>query len=236
MYKKSRFKKSNTNTTSNPYFIFNPHSIQPCVASQDKLIYITTIDPGIKNCAIRCSQYNPLTFKSKTILLCKVNFVHNDLLNCNTPGSQGLETFYYCSIFNTLDQYKYYFILSHYIAIESQYYDNPPLLRMAQHIITYLMCNVRNQGHRPYIVELKSQLKTQMLGAPPKMDKPQRKKWAVQAALYYLGYNNEPEMVEFISKQNKDDDFGDVVCYEQVMIKLIFNNIHQLPYPTLLKL
>ena len=236
MYRRlSRFNKSSKKQKSPiPYTVFNPHSDGPiCIIPDSGHITIVTIDPGIKNCAIRCATYDPKTNMSVTNLLIKINFTSKELAK---KSEVGADTNHYSSIFNLFEPYEIFFITAQYIAIESQYIDNLDLIRFGQHLTTYLMTIVRNKGNRPIIIELDSRLKTQMLGAPPKMNKPQRKVWAVKAAKEYLIQSNEPHLVTFLEEQrSKADDFGDVICYEKVVILLLFKGVGQLPQPCTLK-
>lgn len=208
-FRLNRFAKKTKNT--DPFTVFNPHSLSPCQPSPDGCIVITTIDPGIKNCAIRTARYNPLTGHSTTLIQDKFNFSPKDC-----------QTHYYVNIFDCLDPLRDYFIYSHYIGIESQMAFNYDLVRMSQHLITYLMCMIRNKGNRPLILELDARIKTQFLNAPKKMDKPHRKKWAVKVAEQMLRVDGEDELADSLRK-GKADDHGDTICYEKCVLLLMLN-------------
>ena len=234
MYRRlARFNKSAKKTSvAAPYVVFNPHSITPiCLLPHTGQSTVVTIDPGVKNCAIRCGTWDPQTQLITTNLLIKVNFTSRDFTD--EAGSDiGSDTSYYASIFNALEPYEVYFTAAQYIGIESQYVENMDLIRISQHIITFLMTMVRNKGNRPIIIELDARLKTQMLGAPPKMDKPQRKAWAAEMSKRLLISMGEHHIAKFIDEQRKDDDFGDVVCYERVIYLLLNSGVNALPQPT----
>lgn len=219
MYRLRRFNKKSPVSHKPPYLTFNPHSVQPCIASSDGLIYITTIDPGIVNCCIRCSAFNPQTMHSKTLSQCLINFTDSGF------------NMYHDSIFHLLDRFIPYFINSHYIGIESQLTVNTDLVRMAQHIITYLMCVVRNKGNKPLILELDSHLKTRLLGAPKKMNKPQRKKWARDIGIQFLESSGEQNVADIV-RSGKGDDHGDTICYEKVIIMILYGRLNHIPFPT----
>ncbi len=231
MYRRlARFNKKTPVSVKTPYIIFNPHTQQPCLASENGLIYITTIDPGVKNCCIRCSAYNPTTGLSKTLTQSLINFTHASLVNEATTGMYGIETSYYSAIFIVLEPFIPYFINSHYIGVESQLPINYDLVRMSQHIITYLMYAIRNKGHRPYIIELAPQLKSRMLGAPPKMTKPQLKEWARLKGIEILRNAGEDNVAHYL-EINKGDDHGDTICYEQVIIIILRGQLIYIPPP-----
>lgn len=220
MYRLRKFNKKSPVSPKPPYIMFNPHSQSPCVASSTGLIYLVIIDPGIVNCCIRSSAYNPKTGVSKTLCQCLINFTTGEGISC------------YDSVMKVLEPFIPHFTNAHYIGIESQLAINYDLTRMGQHLITYLMCHVRDKGHRPYILELDSHLKTQMLGAPKKMTKPQRKKWARDIGIQFLDQAGEPEVADMIRKCTKGDDHGDTICYEKVMIQIINGTLHRVPAPT----
>lgn len=163
--------------------------------------------------------------------MCVINFTHKGLLEF-TVGNYGLDTQYYAAIFAAFEPYLQYFINSHYICIESQLPINYDLVRMSQHITTYLMTVVRNVGCRPLIVELDPHLKSQMLGGPPKMTKVELKAWAHKMGVHFLRESGEHEMADFLEARKKGDDMGDVILYEKCLILLIFQGICKLPHPS----
>jgi hypothetical protein len=229
----ARFNRKAPTSVKPAYLIFNPHSLQPCIGLPSGNIITTTIDPGIKNCAIRCAEYDVTTCRSRTLVLTNINFTAAAHSANSIDAISGMDTSYYSAIFSALEPYTKYFQESHYIGVESQLAINYDLVRMGQHIITYIMTLVRDKGNRPYIMEIDSHLKTRMLHAPPKMTKPQRKKWAADYAINYLElYDQEPQIANYIRSQGKKDDYGDVVCYEKVIIIILSQGIAKLPIPT----
>lgn len=216
MYRLYRRNLNNPTTIKSPYLVFNPHSENPCIMNPNEpFIYITTIDPGTVNCCIRCSEYNKQTNKSRTLTQVLVDFKYED-----NAFEFGNDMSYYNSIFKLLDPFEEYFINSHYIGIESQLRDSYDNIRISQHLITYLMCTVKNKGRRPYILELDSHLKTRLLNAPKCKTKYQRKKWAKEKGIELLIQMGESNVADEL-KKGKMDDHGDVICYEQVIILLL---------------
>lgn len=231
MYRISRYAKKAPTSVKAPFIIFNPHSTQPCISNSDPdIIVITTIDPGIKNCAIRTSTFNIKTNISKTLLICKIDFTHVNFYEHST--GIGIETQYYAAIFSSLEPYERYFQYSHYIGIESQLAINYDLVRMGQHIITFLMCCTRNKGYNPLIIELDSHLKSRLLQAPPKMTKVQLKAWARAKGIELLRTNGENDIADFVQAQKKGDDYGDVICYEKCIIIILRGQLCAIPQIT----
>ena len=220
MYKRlARFNKKAPTAIKPPYIIFNPHDQTPCQARPDGLIIMTMIDPGIKNCAFRTSSYDPKTGISKTLLLKKLDFTNS-------------KEHYYVEMIVQMEEFKQYFINSHYIGIESQLPINYDLVRMGQHITTYLLTIVRNNGVRPLIVELDPHLKSRMLNAPAKMTKPQLKLWATTKGIELLKACGEFDVAAFVESQKKADDYGDVICYEKCMIIILRGEMNPIPLPS----
>ena len=230
MYRRlARFNRKAPTGVKPPYIVFNPHTLPPCVRSSEDHVMITAIDPGIKNCGLRVSIYSLVSGRSQTLLMCNLNFTHEAY---HQTGSCGIETHYYPAIFTAFEPHRHYFIASQYICVESQLPINYDLVRMSQHIITYLMTMIRDQGSRPLIIELDPHTKTRMLGAPPRMTKPQNKAWCRGMAIYFLKFDGEFECAQFLEQQGKGDDMGDVVCYEKCMILILTQGICRLPLPT----
>lgn len=235
MYRRlARFNRKAPTGVKPPYVIFNPHSLPPCIGESSDQIVITAIDPGIKNCGMRTSIYTMSTQLSQTLQMCNINFTAEGFHPVAAAGTSGMETQYYTAIFLAFEPYLQYFLNSQYICVESQLPINYDLVRMGQHITTYLMTVIRNKGCRPLIVELDPHTKTRMLNAPPKMTKPQIKAWCRLAAIHFLKVNGEPHIAEFLEKQRKGDDMGDVVCYEKCMILILLQGVCRLDLPTII--
>jgi hypothetical protein len=235
MYRRAaRFNKKSPTDVKMPYSVFNPHSLTPCLQTDPTKIITTCIDPGIKNCAIRTAIHDTSTGKSQTILFFHSDFTHQIHGKETVSTSEtkiGGETEYYSKVFSVFDPYIPFFIQSQYIGIESQLPINYDLVRMAQHLITYLMMVTRDKGNRPLILELSPKLKSSMLGAPPKLTKPQLKKWATEKGCSLLRADGEESIAAFIESQTKKDDYGDVVCYEKCLVLLSTVGLCQLPKP-----
>jgi hypothetical protein len=231
MYRRlARFNKQAPTGVKNPFVIFNPHTLTPCSTQDPNFITSTIIDPGIKNCAIRVAKYSLQTGKSQTLMMQNFNFTRVEAMA--STGNYGLETQYYPQVLTTLDPYLELFCQSQYIGIESQLPINYDLVRMGQHLISYFMIRVRDQGNRPLIIEIDPHLKSRMLNAPPRMKKPELKSWAHTMGIHFLRYSDEHSLADQLSQTTKGDDMGDIICYEKCLILLLTQGICRPPMPS----
>ena len=219
-----------------PFLIFNPHSDKDVpFANLNGDIYTASIDPGIVKCGVSVFRRSPGQPPYAEFIM-RINFTTDDdiFAKPEEKSDKGIETSYYTNVFSVLDKYLSWFEMCQYIVIESQ----PPLSyevgRMSQHLITYLMMSVKNKGNRPLIVEFDSHLKTRVLGAPTKMDKPQRKEWARVYAINLLKQRGDTRSYEYLEKlaKGKAFDMTDTVCQEEAWWQY-FNSRLAPPKPVL---
>lgn len=232
MYRRvARFNKKSHTNVKPPYMIFNPHTLDAVASSLticpdiDPWIQITAIDPGIKNCAIRTERrtYKDGKLHVQTLIQSKIDFTYTeDEDNTN-------DTFYYTQVLDHLSQFIPYFQTSHYILIESQLPINYDLVRMSQHLITYIMLYIKDQGLRPLIIEIDPKFKSRLFNAPPKMTKDELKKWAWENALKILKEHGDNDTVKVILEAKKKDDHGDVVCYTEGWWSVLTNGMYNPP-------
>jgi hypothetical protein len=234
MRRLTRFTKKSETSGKPPFLIFNAHTLTPCVGNPDGSIVITALDPGIKNCAFRTSVYYPQSGVSLTVNMVNLDFTSFPSLPSGGGGGRviGVETQYYSAIFKAFEAHMRFFSASQYICIESQLSINYDMIRMSQHIITYLMVTLRDQGARPLIVEIDSRMKTRMLNAPAKMTKPERKAWAHVAGVAYLRQSGDFEYANWLEAKRKGDDLGDVILYEKCLIMFLTTGGNVLPPPS----
>jgi hypothetical protein len=240
-------------THKQPYTIFNPHdgpapwglktiiesALSPSAAGSpqnqiESYIYIMSVDPGIRNCGVRIEQrrlVNDILVHVNTIMMVRINFNENDPLEHTDPETQVFQTAYYTRSTNILDNYLPYIIQCQYILIESQLPINYSMVRMSQHLITYLSIRVKNTGNRPLIIEIDPHLKSRLLNAPTKMSKPQLKKWCRQKALDILFARNDMAGHDAIIKAGKGDDMGDTVCQCEAWWVILCGQLHAPPLP-----
>lgn len=250
MYRVSRFGKRRAITRNKkaptgakaPYIIFNPHTLPPLQPSHTlkpgwHAIVVTTIDPGIVNCAVRQAVYCLETRRVGTNMQILINFTHESFQRTTVtipgnviPEAVGIDTQYYINAMKALDEFMPQFRWCHYIVIESQLPINYDLVRMSQHITTYLMQGVKDQGFRPLIIEIDPHLKSRMLGAP-RLKKPQLKVWCRDKAIEILTARGDVETARLIERSSKDDDHGDTVCYEAIWLMILQGDLHTPPVP-----
>lgn len=244
MYRLARFNKKAPTGAKAPYVIFNPHTLPPLVATSSikaewQVIIATIIDPGIYNCAIRQGIQDLVTLTVKTNMQIKADFTHESLNNTkiDIPGQAvGADTSYYAGACKVLDEFMFQFQWCHYIVVESQLPINYDLVRMSQHIISYIMAGVKDKGLRPLIIEIDPHLKSRMLDAPPKMSKPQLKKWCRNKAIEILIARGDHATAQLIKEASKGDDHGDVVCYEEIWWMILRGALHAPPVPASVKI
>jgi len=234
MYKRaSRFNKSAPTAAKSPYVIFNPHSTDTAISSlnvcntSSPWIQIAAIDPGIKNCCIRVERrtFDNDIMKVETLLQIKMDFTVK-----NTSDTDiGLDTIYYTHTIDLLEKYIQYFITSQYIIIESQLPINYDMVRMSQHIISFLMIYTKDKGLKPLIIEIDPRFKSRIFGAPLKMTKPELKKWAWEYAVKILKDRNDNETANMILSSTKKDDHGDVICYTEAWWIILTNGLFSPP-------
>jgi hypothetical protein len=228
-----------------PYAIFNPHSgpapltsnIQTMSALEpraESFIDIMSIDPGILNCGLRIERrryiHNQL-LAVETIVMVRINFNEENRDEVKDPQTRQFDTAYYTRSIKILDKFSQYFLQCQYILIESQLPINYSMVRMSQHLITYLCTKVMDLGNRPLIIEMDPHLKSRLLGAPGKMKKPELKKWSRTTALQILQNRDDNEARNAILKTNKGDDMSDTICQCEAWWIILCGRLHVPPLP-----
>ncbi|GIW70164.1 MAG: hypothetical protein KatS3mg101_0911 [Patescibacteria group bacterium] len=176
----------------------------PLVIRPDKPFYITTIDPGIRNLAVRMSLYSPDTDRSKTVILKRFDLKPDKTLDYN--GS-------YLNLVKIMEELLPEIKKSSVIGVESQMPFNHELTRMEQHIISSLMVLLKDR--LPSIVSINSKLKNRFF----KKRKENVKKLSVEKAKEFLLKNGEDP--ELLLNEKKKDDLSDTILYEQLLIDFI---------------
>jgi hypothetical protein len=138
-------------------------------------------------------------------------------------GSKALDCNVFLRLTNLLDRHKEYFDKCSTIIIEQQMSFgnkiNTMAIKIAQHTYSYFLFRYRDTKK---IVEFPSYNKTQILGAPAGLDKPQRKKWAIEKANEIWTTRGDLETVDMIGTKKKKDDMSD--CLLHVLSYIIHNN------------
>ena len=202
-------------------------------------IWIASFDPGSVNFSFCIEEVDIDKLKTvKKIKLTKntdkieyeknLNNVYTsckNILTRNTNLTKGCDKSKYIdlkvcyNITEYLDSYKDYFDNCSYIVVEQQMSfgkkKNTLCVKIAQHILSYFIINYHTFKT---IVEYPSYNKTQVLNAPKKMDKPERKKWAVMKALDILDKRRDKETMKHIENSKKKDDLSDTIVMTQSFI------------------
>jgi hypothetical protein len=148
--------------------------------------------------------------------------------NCDPKKKLDPETFH--NMVEALDEYTEYWDKCSAFVIEEQMSFGAKLNKMAmklgQHCYSYF---VLKYGRSKQVVEFPAYNKTQVLGAPKvqgkpyksgkvrwvAMDKPQRKKWAVDKCIELLTCRGEMDIIDSMTSVKKKDDLADVVLQLQ---------------------
>lgn len=135
-------------------------------------------------------------------------------------GSRCLSADVFLKLTELLDSYKPYLDQCSTIVIEQQMSFgsriNTMAIKIAQHTYSYLLFRY---GKTKQIVEFPSYNKTQILGAPPGLEKPQRKKWAIAKADEIWTLRGDMDATSYVGGKKKKDDMSD--CLLHVLSYLI---------------
>jgi hypothetical protein len=137
-------------------------------------------------------------------------------------GSKSLNANIFLRLTSLLDKNKDYFDKCSTIIIEQQMSFgnriNTMAIKIAQHTYSYFLFRY---GNTKKIVEFPSYNKTQILGAPGGLDKPKRKKWAIEKANEIWTLRGDLDTIDFITSNKKKDDMSD--CLLHVLSYIIHN-------------
>lgn len=137
-------------------------------------------------------------------------------------GSKSLDVNVFLRLTNLLDKHKEYFDKCSTIIIEQQMSFgsriNTMAIKIAQHTYSYFLFRY---GNTKKIVEFPSYNKTQILGAPAGLDKPKRKKWAIEKANEIWTLRGDMDTIELITSKKKKDDMSD--CLLHVLSYIVHN-------------
>jgi len=137
-------------------------------------------------------------------------------------GSKSLDANVFLRLTELLDNHKEYFDKCSTIIIEQQMSFgsriNTMAIKIAQHTYSYFLFRY---GNTKKIVEFPSYNKTQILGAPAGLDKPKRKKWAIEKANEIWTLRGDMDIIEMITKKKKKDDMSD--CLLHVLSYIVHN-------------
>jgi len=193
----------------NEFTSHNFHSIDTKERDWPEIINVLSIDPGIRNLAIRVESRSIRNENCpiKTLLYDKLHIKDTDReLEANIDKLYSLIT-------NFLDQYLNIIENCHILIIERQLPFNLKATRVCQHIISYFMFHLKNKTPSlPMIFEIDPKLKTRELGAPTHLNERGVKQWSVEHCQKLLTKRQDFEALKFLMKQKKKDDLSDIVC------------------------
>ena len=191
-------------------------------------IYIASIDPGKKNFAFSVEKVDISKCKnlkniedlysvSETILMENID------LTKKIDTTKYLDTKIFVELTRVLDNYKKYWDMCSIILIEAQMSFrnrmNTMALKIAQHCFSYFTFLYATFKQ---IYEYPSYHKTQVLNAPKKMDKPARKKWAVETATRILETRKSSGILEILNSRRKKDDMCDCFLMNLTFIYQVY--------------
>lgn len=195
-------------------------------------IYIASFDIGKKNFAFTIEKINlsllnniknipkDLRYDKNNIATPEFNQILDDLykvgevilvenldLTYDCQKSKYLDPKIYINMYDKLEEYREYwdkcdvFIIEQQMSFGKNKY-NTMALKLGQHCYSYFISYYRDSKQ---IIEYPAYLKTQTLGAPKKLTKPQRKKWAVEKLDYISNLRQCNKLLNIKTKKKKDD-------------------------------
>lgn len=176
-------------------------------------IFICSIDPGKVNLAFCIEEVNVNDIKTVDDIIKngKTHVLENVNVSANLDKNKYLDTRVFLNITDLLDKYKSYWEKMDIILIEQQMSfgrnkNNTMALKIAQHCFSYFSINYRD---RIQIYEYPSYHKTQVLNAPKGINKPARKKWAIEKAIELFSNRKDGKTISMIESKKKRDDVSD---------------------------
>jgi hypothetical protein len=193
----------------NEFTCYHPHSIDLKLREWPEIIQVVSIDPGIRNLALRVESRGAFTnsYPIKTVVFDKLHIKEDDRKLIGNVDQL------FFLITNFLDQYLEIFKKSHLMVIERQIPKNYRAVRISQHVISYFMFHFKNlMPSLPIIFEVDSKLKGRELGASKHLNERGIKQWSVDYAKSLLTKRQDYEGLNILNKTKKKDDHADTVC------------------------
>lgn len=185
---------------------FGP-GLTPILKNKDVLT-VVSIDPGEKHYGFRIER----RYRSKTYphLVEKVEGLVFCLVGYNRKIVDGKRTVLFEQINEFHERYKEYYPHVDILLVEHQVFINYKTVRIQQHAMTWF------NAHYPHIsiFDLRSQIKTQALGAPRHLNYDDRKEWDIAMAKQFLYYHACKASLQFLAEmvmQQKGDDVADTI-------------------------
>jgi len=195
--------------------LYYPHTtpIDQRQWSNDYIQFIS-IDPAIKNLAIRVERryhdgYITCLYSNK---YCPYQVEIIDNMEVNKV---------YENINTLLQPLSVYFPNTHYVLIERQLPENYQATRVAQHLLSYFIFQLKDTYQLASIMEVDPKLKGKMLGAPKGCHKNELKAWAVVKATELATQRCDTITLDLFQQHKKKDDLADVLCQIEAFCKLM---------------
>lgn len=156
------------------------------------------------------SVINDICRNGELILMKNVDLTEN-------TTSKYVDATMFANMIRVLDEYKEYWEECDFVLIEHQMNINTMALKMAQNCFTYFVMKYIEQvtSGKKTIIDYAAYHKTKILGAPKKMTKPQRKKWAITTGMGILVERKDEENIQTVLSMKKRDDANDCLTQTQ---------------------
>jgi hypothetical protein len=185
------------------------HSVDLNERKWGEIVNVASIDPGIRNLAIRVESRG---IKNDN---CPIKTLVYDKLHIKDAEREleGNTDKLYFLVSDFLDKYLTIFKNCHIVVIERQLPFNLKATRICQHILTYFMIHLKNIiPTLPMLFEIDPKLKGRELGASTHLNEKGIKQWSVDHCKSLLTKRKDYEALEYLMKQKKKDDLADTVC------------------------
>ena len=220
---------------STDYVIYHPHPLAylPPISQDipETGCQIISIDPAIKNLAIRIEKRYPTAYV-ETIYMARLN-----LSQYGDTTDNGGTTKVDPQILSVLTQFLIsllpYIQETRIVAIERQLAVNYKSSRIYQHILTFFMIHAPSFQHPCIVMDIDPKLKGKILGAPKGLNKYGLKQWAIEKALEILQIRGDRKAIECINQnrgksKTKADDLSDTVIQIEAWFILV-GGVHTTP-------
>lgn len=200
---------------SNQYTSYNPHSISLDRREWPDVIQVISIDPGIRNLALRVESrgIRSNSYPIKTLVFEKLHIREEERKLLGNIDQL------YLLITNFLDKYLNIFKKSHIMIIERQMPTNYRAVRISQHIISYFLLHFKNiMPTLPMIFEIDSKLKGKELGASRHLNDRGIKQWSIDHCKTLLIKRQDYIGLEILEKNKKKaDDLADTLIQSEAL-------------------
>ena len=214
-----------------PFTLYHPNNGRP---ESDRVwtqnyYQVVSIDPSIKNFGFRVERRHivhhsgsissgpivPLSFQRIAFgppPVKKKRNAEGKLVPIEPePDPNGPVTLY-SEVTDYLDQHMDAFLETHFFIIERQLPHNYRAVRIAQHVISYLLDRLKSAPLMPIILEIDSKLKSRQLGCPRGLNERQNKLWLISKALDLCRTRGDTASFNLITREKKKDDLADTIC------------------------